>query len=175
VILSSDKWILVERSLRSLLRSLVIKSLIDNTFVERPGFSAFKITFLIFNPWYENIITHLTLQHTQRNPFDTFLPWPRLKKLIKFSKCFYWREGKNSGLWARMKAKSTKAEQTAKKRPEIYKLPILGKVNCLGSGALQMFTTRLRSSNCLYHNLENLSVSCIQVFGALQSYISQVL
>ena len=116
VILSSDKWILVERSLRSLLRSLVIKSLIDNTFVERPGFSAFKITFLIFNPWYENIITHLTLQHTQRNPFDTFLPWPRLKKLIKFSKCFYWREGKNSGLWARMKAKSTKAEQTAKKK-----------------------------------------------------------
>ena len=32
------KWTLLERSLRSLLRSLVIKSLIDNIFVERLGF-----------------------------------------------------------------------------------------------------------------------------------------
>ena len=31
------KWTLLERSLRSLLRSLVIKSLIDNIFVERLG------------------------------------------------------------------------------------------------------------------------------------------
>ena len=33
------KWTLLERSLRSLLRSLVIKSLIDNIFVERLGLS----------------------------------------------------------------------------------------------------------------------------------------
>ena len=33
------KWTLLERSLRSLLRSLVIKSLIDNIFIERLGFS----------------------------------------------------------------------------------------------------------------------------------------
>ena len=114
-------------------------------YFKKVNFSVSKIISLILNPWYGNTITHLTPQHTRRNPFDTFLPWPRLKKLIKFSKCFYWREGKNSGLWARMKAKSTKAEQTAKKRPEIYKLPIPGKVNCLRSGALQMFTNRLRS------------------------------
>ena len=33
------KWTLLEKSLRSLLRSLVIKSLIDNIFVERLGLS----------------------------------------------------------------------------------------------------------------------------------------
>ena len=32
------KWTLLEKSLRSLLRSLVIESLIDNIFVERLGF-----------------------------------------------------------------------------------------------------------------------------------------
>ena len=35
------KWTLLERSLRSLLRSLVIKSLIDNIFIERLGFRAY--------------------------------------------------------------------------------------------------------------------------------------
>ena len=33
-----SKWTLLEKSLRSLLRSLVAKSLIDNIFVERLGF-----------------------------------------------------------------------------------------------------------------------------------------
>ena len=78
----------------------------------------------------------------------------------------FWTLSKNE-------SKVYKSRADSKKRPEIYKLPIPGKVNCLGSGALQMFTTRLRSSNCLDYNLENLSVSCFQVFGALVGHCSR--
>ena len=38
-----SKWTLLERSLRSLLRSLAIKSLIDNIFVQRLGFSVVQL------------------------------------------------------------------------------------------------------------------------------------
>jgi hypothetical protein len=41
------KWTLLERSLRSLLRSLVIKSLIDNIFVERLGLSVTHSRFFL--------------------------------------------------------------------------------------------------------------------------------
>ena len=41
------KWTLLERSLGSLLRSLVIKSLIDNIFVERLGFTVPPISSFI--------------------------------------------------------------------------------------------------------------------------------
>ena len=41
--LTHFKWTLLERFLRSLLRILVIKSLIDNIFVKRPGLRAYYI------------------------------------------------------------------------------------------------------------------------------------
>ena len=46
VINTTFRWTSLERSLRSLLRSLVVKSLIDNIFVEGLGFSELEFDHL---------------------------------------------------------------------------------------------------------------------------------
>ena len=85
------KWTLLERSLRSLLRSLVIKSLIDNIFIERLGFSAYLCIYFYWLSWLRQASHRKLIQNSAlrlRLRRFKILTCPLLKGQL-ISKCLF--------------------------------------------------------------------------------------
>ena len=75
------KWTLLEKSLGSLLRSLVTKSLIDNIFVERLGFREIEEEGDMGRPEWNNVLNVNDSSYSVI-PFDSALVFPPLRTFV---------------------------------------------------------------------------------------------